>query len=354
MVVAHGMRRRRRRPRLPRTAVAVRRAGGGVRRDGARARAPRSGGWSTVMAEHARLLADWLGEDWRVCGTSASTPGWYLTGYPVGPRGPAAAGRREQPRRAGRPAGDARSRTSTWCPEACGPIGVTPTGPDRSTSRTAGWTTPTISRRCRARPTPWSREGDTAAPAGPRVRDRPGATSSCGRSVSSSRLIAPDIDETPLRERSRSRTSSGWPARRQRPCDGPGRRCGAGGGHDGRARAADPRQARRRRRRPAHAAGPVRPCPRRPHRVAVRADGRVSSAVATTRVTMVELDRRRHRLVRRHRRAPRQGGGLRPAGRRRAVRGVRSRAVPATSSAFPWPWWPTSWPPPGTRCRRFR
>ena len=37
-----------------------------------------------VMAEHARLLADWLGEDGGLRDFRKHT-GWYLTGYPVGP-----------------------------------------------------------------------------------------------------------------------------------------------------------------------------------------------------------------------------------------------------------------------------
>ena len=36
------------------------------------------------MAEHARLLADWLGEDGALRDFRKHT-GWYLTGYPVGP-----------------------------------------------------------------------------------------------------------------------------------------------------------------------------------------------------------------------------------------------------------------------------
>ncbi len=47
--------------------------------------APRLGRVVTVMAEHARLLADWLGEDGGLRDFRKHT-GWYLTGYPVGPQ----------------------------------------------------------------------------------------------------------------------------------------------------------------------------------------------------------------------------------------------------------------------------
>lgn len=47
--------------------------------------APRLGEVVTVMAEHARLLAEWLGEGAGLRDFRKHT-GWYLTGYPVGPQ----------------------------------------------------------------------------------------------------------------------------------------------------------------------------------------------------------------------------------------------------------------------------
>ena len=98
------------------------------------------------MAEHARLLADWLGEDGGLRDFRKHT-GWYLTGYPVGP----------QVRRrlaAVSSLDELDDLLATLDPafevvpgRRCGPIVVTPTGPDRSTSRTAGSMTPTTSRR---------------------------------------------------------------------------------------------------------------------------------------------------------------------------------------------------------------
>ena len=96
---------------------------------------PRLGEVVTVMAEHARLLAEWLGEGAGLRDFRKHT-GWYLTGYPVEAAGAAAAVRREQPGRARRPAGRARPR-ARWCPVGCGPIAATRTGPGLSDSH--GW-----------------------------------------------------------------------------------------------------------------------------------------------------------------------------------------------------------------------
>ena len=87
------LRRRRDRPRLPRPSVAVRRPGRsavGRRRPAGTAARPSS---SRRCARHARLLAEHYTSStsdgneavsiWP-CATSASTPSWYLTGYPVG------------------------------------------------------------------------------------------------------------------------------------------------------------------------------------------------------------------------------------------------------------------------------
>ena len=55
------------------------------------------------MRRHARLLVEAKGDEGSACATSASTSGWYLTGYPVGPE------------RRGRSRWPARSPSSTGC-----------------------------------------------------------------------------------------------------------------------------------------------------------------------------------------------------------------------------------------------
>ena len=47
-------------------------------------KAPRLGEVAAVMADHARMLADWLGEAAALRDFRKHT-GWYLTGYPAGP-----------------------------------------------------------------------------------------------------------------------------------------------------------------------------------------------------------------------------------------------------------------------------
>ena len=166
MVTADRVRRRRRRPRLPRAAVAVRRPGGGLRRASSPRRRPASARSSIVMADHARLLvATGLGEGGRAAGLPQAH---RLVPHRL-PRAVLRSGggwpRSSSLGRARRPPGRRSTPTSSWCRGVCAPIGATPTVPDRSTSRTAGWTTPTTLAPLPARPTPSCLGEDDRRPA---------------------------------------------------------------------------------------------------------------------------------------------------------------------------------------------
>ena len=243
------------------------------------------------MAEHARLLAEWLGEGAGLRDFRKHT-GWYLTGYPVGP----------QARR--RLSGVSSLESSTtcwprstlgarrWCPAGCGPIAATRTGPGRSTSRTAGSTIPTISPRCRETPTPWSRgddrQVDRTGPARPRLGVAAAAAAPALRRLDFT-SVAPDIDERPQDGRNPCPYVERLAREKALAVTVDAGDVVVAADTTVALGAADPRQARGRRRRQAHAPD----LSGRSHdvhtAVAVRVDGRVVSTVVTTRVSMVEL-----------------------------------------------------------------
>ena len=142
-----GLRRRRRRTRLPRPAVAV-------RRPARRARRPAGAGVTSarrsptaVMVDHARALVDHHADDGGepiAMRTFRKHASWYLTGYPVGSEVRRRAAQVSIARRARRPRRPSSIRRATRRRgRRADPARATPTGRSRSRCRTASSTIPT-------------------------------------------------------------------------------------------------------------------------------------------------------------------------------------------------------------------
>ena len=122
MVAGTGMRRRRRRPRLPRPPLAVRRPRGGVRRPARCPRRRRSGRVAATLRRHAELLCAHMGPDKGIRDVRKHIA-WYLKGFPGGLGDASPARARRQPGRAGRAARHRSTRSTLSPTEADGPRG---------------------------------------------------------------------------------------------------------------------------------------------------------------------------------------------------------------------------------------